>query len=59
MLREINRIIAEEDINVLGQYLGTNEAVGYVVLDIAKDVSNRLVDGIGQIPGTLRCRVLF
>lgn len=59
MLREINRIIAEEDINVLGQYLGTNEAVGYVVLDIAKDVSNRLVKGIGEIPGTLRCRVLF
>jgi len=59
MLREINKALAEEDINVVGQYLGTNQEVGYVVLDIGKDMSGRLFDRIRQIDGTIKCRMLF
>ncbi len=59
MLREINKALAEEDINVLGQYLGTDAQIGYVVLDIAKDMSGRLFDRIRHIEGTIKCRMLF
>ncbi len=59
VLKEINRSIAAEDINVLGQYLATDTRIGYVILDIAKDVSHRLLDRIKGIEGTIRARVLY
>ncbi|MDJ0837297.1 MAG: phosphoglycerate dehydrogenase [Acidobacteriota bacterium] len=59
MLRQINKALAEENINVLGQYLGTNNKIGYVVLDIAKDMSERLFERIRAVEGTIRCRMLY
>ena len=59
ILRQINMILAEENINVLGQYLATNQDIGYVVLDIAKDVSQHALKIMKTIEGTIRARVLF
>lgn len=59
MLQQINAAIAEENINVQSQYLLTNPDIGYVVLDIEKNISKSLKDVLKQIQGTIRVRVLY
>ncbi|MFQ5729859.1 MAG: phosphoglycerate dehydrogenase [Waddliaceae bacterium] len=59
MLRQINKAIAEENINVQSQYLLTNLDIGYVVLDIEETVSDNLMKTLKQIQGTIRARLLY
>lgn len=59
ILKQINDTLAGKDINVLGQFLATNQKIGYVVLDIAKGVSGRVDGALRQIEGTIRMRVLY
>lgn len=60
MLTAINQIIAEQGINIAGQYLQTSAAIGYVVIDVeasAQQAANAFAR-INAIPGTLRSRLL-
>jgi D-3-phosphoglycerate dehydrogenase len=59
MLGQINRLIADEEINVLAQHLETLRDIGYVVLDIEKAGSSRLFAKLKEIPGTIRARILY
>lgn len=59
ILRHINKILAEEDINVSGQFLATDANIGYVILDIKKSVSDHLLKLVKEIDGTIRARVLY
>lgn len=62
MLSQINKIIADREINILGQYLKTNEEVGYVVLDIQKrnqEDTHALQEALKEIKGTIRVRILY
>ncbi|MEI2623493.1 MAG: phosphoglycerate dehydrogenase [Giesbergeria sp.] len=59
VMSEINRVFAENHINVAAQYLQTNEAIGYVVMDIDAASSELALQKLQQVPNTLRCRVLF
>ena len=59
VLSEINRIFSDNQINVSAQYLQTNEAIGYVVIDIDAESSELALQKLQQVPHTLRCRVLF
>jgi D-3-phosphoglycerate dehydrogenase len=58
VLARINRTMAERDINIVGQYLKTNEQVGYVITDVARDWDPGMPGELGAIPGTIRVRVL-
>jgi len=59
MLKQINRVIADEDINVLGQHLETSKDIGYVALDFEKPVSQHLIDKLNHIEGTVFTRVVY
>jgi D-3-phosphoglycerate dehydrogenase len=59
VLSEINRVFSDNQINVSAQYLQTNEAIGYVVIDIDAASSELALQKLQQVPHTLRCRVLF
>jgi D-3-phosphoglycerate dehydrogenase len=59
MLGQINRLVAEENINVIAQYLQTQGEIGYVVLDISQRGSKGLFDKLKAIEGTLRARILY
>ncbi|MDX2188552.1 MAG: phosphoglycerate dehydrogenase [Bacteroidota bacterium] len=61
ILANINNVLAKHQINILGQYLKTNETIGYVITDIAKDVRHdkELVNDLKNIPGTIRHRMLY
>ena len=59
MLSAINNVFADNHINVTGQFLQTDEAVGYVVIDVDQKDSQQAYEVLKEIPGTMRCRVLF
>ena len=59
VLSEINRILADNHVNISAQYLQTNEAVGYVVIDMDAASSDVALEKLAQVSGTIRSRVLF
>jgi D-3-phosphoglycerate dehydrogenase / 2-oxoglutarate reductase len=59
VLSEINKVFAANGINIASQYLQTNEAVGYVVIDIDAAHSDIALARLAEVPGTIRSRVLF
>jgi D-3-phosphoglycerate dehydrogenase / 2-oxoglutarate reductase len=59
VLSEINRILSDMDINILGQYLKTNEEIGYVVLDIDKQYDETLLEKLDNVKYTIRSRILY
>lgn len=59
VMSEINRVFADNGINISGQYLQTNEKVGYVVIDVDAEYSDLALEKLQQVSGTIRSRVLF
>ncbi|MES2687042.1 MAG: phosphoglycerate dehydrogenase [Pseudomonadota bacterium] len=59
VLAEINKVFAGNGINIASQFLQTNEAIGYVVIDIDAAHSDMALAKLAQVPGTIRSRVLF
>ena len=59
VMSEINSVFAANGINICGQFLQTNEKVGYVVVDVDADNSDLAFEKILQVKGTIRVRVLF
>ena len=59
VLSAINQVFADNHINISAQYLQTNEKVGYVVIDLDAQSSEFAQEKLAEIPGTIRCRVLF
>ena len=59
VMSEINQVFAQNNINICGQFLQTNEKVGYVVIDVSADASELALEKVQQVKGTIRARVLF
>jgi D-3-phosphoglycerate dehydrogenase len=59
VLARINGLLAEHQVNVEAQLLGTRGEVGYVVTDSASGVTQEIVDQIRAMPETIRLRVVF
>jgi D-3-phosphoglycerate dehydrogenase len=59
ILAQINQVLANHSANVLGQYLKTNEMVGYVISDINVKYDKNVLTDLKKIPGTIRARVLY
>jgi D-3-phosphoglycerate dehydrogenase len=59
VLAKINRILADYEINIVGQYLKTNEKIGYVITDIDKAYTEEAIQALKAIPGTIRFRILY
>jgi D-3-phosphoglycerate dehydrogenase / 2-oxoglutarate reductase len=58
VLARINQVMADRALNIEGQYLETNDRVGYVITDVARDWSDEVEEELRTIPGTTRVRVL-
>lgn len=59
ILAQINEILASRGINIVGQYLKTDERTGYVITDIAGKSLNGAPEELAAIPETFRSRVLY
>ncbi len=59
VLANINNVLAKNQVNILGQYLKTNEHVGYVITDIDKVYDKELVHDLRSVPQTIKFRILY
>jgi len=59
VLSEINSTLSSHNINILGQYLKTNDEIGYVVLDIDKRLSNQALQLLKDVKNTIKTRLLY
>ena len=59
VLAQINQMLASHQANILGQYLKTNEQVGYVISDIDVEYDKDLINQLKKIDGTIKSRVLY
>ena len=61
MLRRLNEIFLQRDINIIAQYLETDSEVGYVVLDadLTEHDSHELLDDLRGLDGTIKARLVY
>jgi len=57
ILRAINHILAEEEINVERQVLDTRGSLGYAIYDINRPCDEALLAKLRAVPQTIRVRV--
>ena len=58
VLSHINGIFARNNVNVLSQFLRTNERIGYVVADVDGKYNNSLLNDLQTVPHTLKVRIV-
>jgi D-3-phosphoglycerate dehydrogenase len=59
VLSEINTTLSKNKINILGQYLKTNDTIGYVVLDVDKGLSKNAMELLKKVKATIKVRILY
>jgi D-3-phosphoglycerate dehydrogenase len=61
MLRRLNEVFLERDINIVAQYLETDSEIGYVVLDVdvQGEESHGVLEDIQALDGTIRARLVY
>ena len=58
-LAEVNKIISEVGANIDAQYLSTYEELGYMIMDLNKELADEVKDGISALPNSIRTRILY
>ncbi len=58
VLSNINGIFAKNNVNVLTQYLRTNEQIGYVIADVDKEYHDSLYDDLQKVGHTIKVRII-
>jgi D-3-phosphoglycerate dehydrogenase len=59
VLSEINTQLSKNKINILAQYLKTNDEIGYVVLDVDKKISDQAFQLLKEVKQTIKVRLLY
>ncbi|TCI90744.1 phosphoglycerate dehydrogenase [Tenacibaculum sp. M341] len=59
VMANINKVVAEYGLNIVGQYLSTDSKVGYVITDVDKDYNQDVISKLKDVEGTIRFRVLY
>lgn len=59
ILAQISKLLVKYNINVEGQFLKTNDQIGYVIIDTNSPYNPSLIEEIKEIPNTVRVRALY
>lgn len=59
ILAKINMVFSKNNINIIGQYLKTNEYIGYVITDISKKYDPKVINELKEIDNTIKFRILY
>lgn len=59
VLSAINTQLSNHNINILGQYLKTNDDIGYVVLDVDRQLSKKAMELLKDVKETIKVRMLY
>ena len=59
VLRDINRIVSDLSANIQSQVLSTDASIGYLVMDMDRDVSDEVCRQIAALETNIRTRILY
>lgn len=59
IMAEINKVLADYQMNISGQYLSTDNKVGYVITDLDKEYNKDVIKALKNIEHTIKFRVLY
>ena len=59
VMAKINKVLAEFELNITGQYLSTDAKVGYVITDINKEYNKKVIKALKNVEETIKFRVLY
>lgn len=59
VLSQINSRLSSRKINIASQYLKTNDTIGYVVLDVNKNLSEEALGLLKEIKETIKVRLVY
>lgn len=59
VLRDINKLVSDRNANVLGQLLATDANIGYLVMDLDKEVANDVRHAIAALDTSIKTRILY
>ena len=59
VLGAINTLLSKNKINIVGQYLKTNDEIGYVVLDVDSKLSKQAMALLKEVKETIKVRMLY
>jgi len=58
ILAKINGLFAQHECNIEGQFLKTNENIGYVITDLNHQIDDNTLSNLNAIPRTIKVRLL-
>jgi D-3-phosphoglycerate dehydrogenase len=59
VLRDINRIVSDLSANIQSQVLSTDANIGYLVMDMDRDVAGEVCRQIAALEANIRTRILY
>ena len=59
VMAKINEVLAKYEMNISGQYLSTDNEVGYVITDLDKEYNKDVIKALKKIENTIKFRVLY
>jgi len=59
VMAKINKVLAQYELNILGQYLSTDPDVGYVITDLDKEYNKEAIKALKAVDHTIKFRVLY
>lgn len=59
IMAKVNKVLAKYELNITGQYLSTDNKVGYVIVDVDKEYNKKVMAALKKIENTIKFRVLY
>lgn len=59
IMAKINEVLAKYEMNITGQFLSTDDKVGYVITDLDKEYNKEVVKALKSVENTIKFRVLY
>ena len=59
IMAKVNGILSKQGLNIVGQYLKTDEKIGYLITDVDKNYKKELIEELKNIKHTIKFRVLY
>lgn len=59
VLRDVNKLVSDRNANVVAQVLATDPEIGYLVMDLDKEVAGDVKNAIAGLPESIKTRILY
>jgi D-3-phosphoglycerate dehydrogenase len=59
IMAKVNGVLSKKGLNIIGQYLATDEKIGYLITDVDKNYKKEIIEELKSIKHTIKFRVLY